>query len=201
MSKIDIVDIKKEVESGKLGFYVKGNTIYCSNDIEETVKVGKIDRSAKDWMPDKLIDITGQKFGKLTVLEYEGRNDNRVQFWLCKCDCGNESIVRSSNLKSGNSKSCGCSINDSRHKTNKANTKHGKCNTRLYSIWSGMKSRCNYEKNDSFNDYGKRGISVCDEWEDDFQTFYDWAMRNGYSDDLSIDRIDNDGNYEPSNCR
>lgn len=149
----------------------------------------------------RLIDLTGQQFGRLTVLEHKGRDENRNQFWLCKCECGNEKIIRSANLKSGNTKSCGCLNNEMLPKRSKSNIKHGMCNTRIYNIWSGLKSRCNYKGNDSYQSYGARGIKVCKEWEKDFISFYDWAMQNDYNDNLSLDRIDNNGDYEPGNCR
>ena len=143
----------------------------------------------------RFIDLTGQKFNKLKV---EKRLENAiggVPIWLCKCDCGNYTKVRGSNLKNGSVKSCGCLKKISHNKI------HGMKNTRIYSIWSAMKRRC-YNKNvASYNAYGGRGISVCDEWKDSFVNFYEWAINNGYSDELSIDRINNDGNYSPENCR
>lgn len=142
-------------------------------------------------------DLTGMKFGRLTVLREDGRsNDGHVK-WLCKCECGNLVSVISRDLRRGQ-QSCGCyrSIkNKELHKT------HGKTNTRLFHIWGGMKARCCNPKSDSYNSYGGRGISVCEEWLNDFECFYDWSMSNGYRDDLTIDRIDFNGNYEPSNCR
>ena len=146
----------------------------------------------------KIKDLTGKKFGRLTVIKrVENDKSNRSQ-WLCKCECGKEAIVKSHYLTSGQKKSCGClqsEINSSVH------TKHGHRNSRLYRIWQGMITRCFNQNHSHYKDYGGRGIIVCDEWKKDFQCFYDWAVANGYSDDLTIDRIDNDGNYEPSNCR
>lgn len=152
----------------------------------------------------KFIDLTGQRFNRWIALSYEG--DAR---WLCKCDCGTVKKVHRSHLKDGESKSCGClskekaSINASlRNKT------HGLYieNERLYNIWHSMKQRCYYNKNTSYSNYGGRGIKVCDEWKNDFKSFYDWAMDNGYQENAkrgqcTIDRIDVNGNYEPSNCR
>ena len=141
-------------------------------------------------------DLTGQKFNYLTVVSYEG-SKNGKSMWKCICDCGNEVIVDSSSLKSGNTKACGC-----HQKDGWGNSKtHGMSKTRIYRIWQAMKNRCFYEKNKYYFNYGGRGISVCDEWKNDFQAFYEWAIANGYSDELTIDRIDNDGNYEPTNCR
>lgn len=149
------------------------------------------------------IDLTGQRFGRLVVIE-RTTNKGDHPSWLCRCDCGGEKIVRGSDLKSGHTQSCGClhkevvtSILEQR--TNKHT--HGKSRTRLYRIWSAMKSRCFDKKRECFKHYGGRGIAVCIEWKDNFQSFHDWAMANGYEEHLTIDRIDVNGNYEPSNCR
>ena len=115
--------------------------------------------------------------------------------WLCKCDCGKDVIVLASNLVRGLSKSCGCYAKD-----HPSQLKHGMRHTRIYKTWCGIKYRCNNPNAYGYENYGGRGIRVCDEWEE-FEPFYKWAMENGYSDDLSIDRIDVNGNYEPSNCR
>ena len=145
----------------------------------------------------RFIDLTGQRFGRLVAVErVEGKNNHTR--WLCKCDCGKEIIAHKTSLDSGRTKSCGCLRSAvSRAKA----TKHGQAGSRIYNIWANIKTRC-YNKNAlRFKDYGSRGITMCDEWKNDFQTFYDWAMASGYREDLTIDRIDSDGNYEPSNCR
>lgn len=140
-------------------------------------------------------DITGNKYNYLTVMYFVGVKNNRYM-WHCQCECGNEIDVDRSSLLSGNTKSCGCHKKDGwGHPT------HGKSKTRLYRIWMAMKNRCYYTKNKYYHNYGGRGIRICEEWRNDFQLFYDWAMNHGYSDELSIDRIDVNGNYEPSNCR
>lgn len=141
----------------------------------------------------KYIDLTGQIFGCLSVIK-KTKKDKWGQYqWLCKCDCGKEVIVKGGNLRNGNSKSCGCqAIN---HIT------HNKSKTRLYKIYTNMKSRCYHEKAPKFPIYGGRGIRICDEWLNCFTAFYNWSINNGYREDLSIDRIDVNGNYEPSNCR
>lgn len=138
-------------------------------------------------------DLTGQRFGRLTVIEFVP-NDREHSYWKCRCDCKKETIICGRDLKKEHTKSCGCL---QREKI----TKHGGNGTRLYSIWNDMRYRCNNPNVKAFKYYGGRNISVCDEWEKDFATFRDWAMANGYDDTLTIDRIDVNGNYEPSNCR
>lgn len=201
------------------------------------------------------IDLTGQRFGKLTVIEADHSDNKRGWWWKCRCDCGNELVVPSGNLRSGSTISCGCyhrgqekynltgkrfgkltatreieprftksgrkirryeckcdcgnivtvdawhltdgkttSCKCYRHKRQvEANTHHGQSKTRLYRIWNGMKQRCRFRE-------GYSHVSVCEEWKE-FEPFYKWSMQNGYADDLTIDRINNNGNYEPSNCR
>lgn len=152
----------------------------------------------------KLIDLTGKKFGMLTVLnraeDYIFNSGRRERMWHCKCDCGNEINVFGENLKRGNTISCGCF---KREKTKLTKTKHGLSDDRLYYIHGHMKSRCLNKNDKNYKDYGGRGIVICDEWlgENGFINFYNWSISNGYSDGLTIDRIEADGNYEPSNCR
>lgn len=143
------------------------------------------------------IDLTGKKYGRLTVIE-RTQNKGKETMWICLCDCGNKIVVQGNNLKSGHSKSCGCYNSEA---TANRNYKHGKRHTRLYTIWSGMRRRCYEVTNPKYKDYGGRGIVVCEEWKDDFNNFYLWSMSHGYKDNLTIDRIDVNGNYEPSNCR
>lgn len=147
----------------------------------------------------KRTTLYGMKFGRLTAIEpVRICNEKRLR-WKCKCDCGKEVIVPSYKLKDGHTKSCGCWKRDVTIAKNKAGIKPR--NPRLYRIYYGMMSRCNNPKYDAYKDYGARGIKVCDEWAGHFYTFQDWALSHGYDDSLTIDRIDNDGNYEPSNCR
>lgn len=143
----------------------------------------------------KFIDLTGQKFGRLTVLSRAENSKCGRVMWNCICDCGNHAKVSSNRLKQGETKSCGC--------LRKSDTKNysGKKELRLYRIWNSMNNRCRPKYDGRYGDYVIRGITVCDEWLHDFQAFYEWAMANGYSDDLTLDRKDNDGNYCPENCR
>lgn len=142
-------------------------------------------------------DLTGQKFGRLTVREL-ARIEKNHAIWLCDCECGNTKEVKSVYLLRGSTKSCGCLHKDVCKESNK---KHGMTNTRIYNIWCHTRSKCTNPNNSRYEIYGARGISVCDEWTNDFMSFYNWSMENGYADNLSLDRIDVDGNYEPSNCR
>lgn len=144
----------------------------------------------------KLKDITGQKFGKWTVLEHKEKR-GQAHYWLCKCECGNTAIVRGGSLAQGTSKSCGCV---GRQKTIERSTKHGGYGTRLYRIWDDMKARCYNHNSISYPNYGAKGITVCEEWKN-FKTFMDWALANGYNDKLTIDRIDYNKGYTADNCR
>lgn len=158
----------------------------------------------------KLIDLTGQKFGRLTVLErlksVTGSNGKKIVVYRCKCECGNIINVYGKFLRSGDKKSCGCLYNEYHSNANKINYKHGMYKTRLYNVWRQMVYRCNTKTGKSYKDYGGRGIKVCEEWQNDFMSFHDWAYSNGYNEnakkgECTIDRINVNGNYEPSNCR
>lgn len=142
----------------------------------------------------QLIDLTGMKFGRLTVISRADRKGYSA-YWLCRCECRNTTIVRSCKLRSGWTQSCGCLQRESV-------TTHGHKGERIYRIWRCMLNRCYYHDS-TYEQYGARGIRVCDEWrgDDGFIKFYNWSMENGYNDELSIDRIDVNGHYEPSNCR
>lgn len=146
----------------------------------------------------KPLELTGKRFGRLEVLKRVNNGYNRQSYWLCKCDCGNTKVIRGTHLTAGKIKSCGCIVKEmgrehfSTHRLSK---------TRLYNIYRGMKERCYNPKNETYRIYGNRGITICNEWNNDFVSFYNWAMANGYNDKLTIDRIDVNGNYEPTNCR
>lgn len=141
-----------------------------------------------------LIDLTGQRFGRLTVIERAETTRHGDIRWLCKCDCGNNTTVFGSNLRKNHTSSCGC-VHCESIRT------HGESKTRLYRIWMLMKRRCYNPKDSRYNRYGARGIEVCHEWLERFETFRDWSLENGYHDDLTLDRKNNDGNYTPENCR
>lgn len=156
----------------------------------------------------KLIDLTGKTFGRLTVIERAESTKHGAARWRCKCDCGNEKIVIGDELRKGNTKSCGCYAKETAKETalkyiSGKNKTHGKTGTLIYKEWSGMKRRCFNAHDKSFCNYGGRGITVCDRWRDSFEAFYDDVSilphfgEKGYS----LDRIDNDGNYEPNNIR
>ena len=144
------------------------------------------------------IDLTGQRFSRLLVIERAGSNDDRKAMWRCRCDCGNEHIAVGKGLRNGNTKSCGC------HRTREVRSRlrqvHGGSYTRLHAIWKGMLARCRNPNRNRFKYYGGRGITVCDEWLT-FEPFRDWALANGYQDTLTIDRFRDDDHYAPATCQ
>lgn len=140
-------------------------------------------------------DLTSKRFGYLTALYPDTNKTNKRSKWICRCDCGNITSVATCDLTSGHTQSCGCKKFESRNAT------HGKSKTPLYSVWCDMKKRCYNQNEYSYPHYGGRGIVVCNEWLNDFAAFELWAVNNGYSESLTIDRINNDKNYCPENCR
>lgn len=152
---------------------------------------------------NKFRDLKGKTFGRLlAIYPFKERAKNGHIIWLCRCDCGNLTKVQSDHLCTGHTKSCGCLQRD---QVSKSRFIHGDRSTgeqlRLYNIWVNMKARCSNPKISDYKYYGGKGISVCDEWKNSYQGFKNWALLNGYSNNLVIDRIDNDGNYESSNCQ
>ena len=144
----------------------------------------------------KKYDISGQTFGYLTVIcQDESTIGQRNSKWLCKCKCGNTTIVTRSSLVNNHTLSCGCKKHESHNAT------HNMSKTRLYRIWRNIKNRCNRKEDKYWNNYGGRGIRICEEWDSDFLNFYNWSINNGYSDLLSIERIDVNLDYCPDNCK
>lgn len=146
----------------------------------------------------KLRDLTGQKFGRLKVIERSNSNKRGRALWLCECECGKIKVISGTNLISNHTQSCGCLLMESRYK-------HGyEINgnvDRLYSIWRHMIERCYNENVESYKNYGGRGITVCEEWKNDIESFRKWAIENGYAENLTLDRKENDKGYSPDNCR
>lgn len=140
------------------------------------------------------LDLKGRVFGELTVLEYSHTDKNHRSHWLCQCSCGKQKIISRASLIRGASKSCG-------HTIKYNSVKHNMSYSRLYTIWGDMKARCYNIKNTYYNLYGGRGIIICDEWLNDFVSFQKWAINNGYNDELTIERVDTNGNYESNNCK
>lgn len=145
----------------------------------------------------KFNDLTGMQFGRLSVIE-RAENRGKSVMWRCSCQCGAEVVTKAYSLTSGATRSCGCY---NRERSSQHHTKHGESQTRLNREWRKIKYRCSNPNDDRWEDYGGRGITVCKEWTDSYEAFRDWAIANGYRDDLTIDRIDVNGNYEPGNCR
>ena len=195
MNTTEVFMIKKVCPICGQEFNAKRNSqVYCSQQC-----FGKHCQTLKHESNAK--DITGQKFGRLTVVKRAGTKDNQAM-WLCRCDCGNEIIVQGGNLRNGNTKSCGCYQRDM---SREVHTRHNGSYSRLYGVWACMVQRCTNPNNRSYKRYGARDIKVCDEWFD-FGTFQEWAMSNGYNPnakrgECTLDRIDNNNGYSPDNCR
>ena len=147
-------------------------------------------------------NLIGKQFNSFTVVgeaSHKIRTDGKkVRQWRCVCECGNERLLNRRELITGKRKSCGC-----KHSfyAAQSNTRHGDSHTRLHNIWSGMIERCHCPTEYHYKWYGGRGISVCKAWKESYETFREWALANGYTENLTIDRIDNDGDYCPGNCR
>lgn len=146
------------------------------------------------------LDLTGARFGRLTAVKPAGTG-RYGRKWECLCDCGETTIAIAGLLRAGQVISCGCAQRDAAVIACKMRSTHGMTRTRIYTIWRAMKARCERPGSASYQGYGARGITVCREWSISFEAFRDWAMSNGYDDNLSIDRIDVDAGYYPENCR
>ena len=148
-------------------------------------------------------DLSGKRFGKLTAIHIDHIRREKYgsrTFWKCRCDCGNQKVVRQDHLISGATTSCGC-LEKANLRKLAFKTTHGQSSTHLYYVWNTMRERCTNPNVESYRNYGGRGIKVCDEWLQSFEPFYKWAKNSGYKQGLTIDRINVNGNYEPSNCR
>lgn len=145
----------------------------------------------------RVVNMAGKQFGYLTVIGEKGIPTGKGRKWECRCKCGNVIYVRVADLNSGNTKSCGCYQKDV---VSDLKTKHGGSSDRLYSIWCNMKTRCTNPNFKQYNDYGGRGIAIYHDWLNSYSLFKEWALSNGYRDDLTLERIDVNGNYEPLNC-
>lgn len=164
-----------------------GNSKSCGCMAREKTSI----RMKENYKPKPIINMVGGKYGLLTVLEMCKHNVGEDVEWLCRCECGKTIVAKGKYLRNGSTTHCGC------NKTYSYRLSY----PRIYRIWENMKDRCFNLNNERSKDYGDRGITVCDEWKNSFETFAIWALENGYEENLSIDRIDVDGNYEPSNCR
>jgi len=150
----------------------------------------------------KSYDLIGKRFGRLVVTAMAARKPGeRIIRWSCLCDCGNITQAPTGGLNFGHPRSCGCGQRDAAAKVCIDKSVHAMSGKRIYNIWRAMHQRCYYPRAINYQCYGARGISICKERYKNFPVFYAWAMANGYKEWLSIDRINNNGNYEPSNCR
>lgn len=196
------IKIIKKIEDKKGYFLVEFlETGIQVESNRSNIKAGKVkDPTRKIRYISKVLDLTDTKVGYLTVLEKVEKPKHLVRdgtYWKCKCVCGKEIIKNHSVLARRDIKSCGCK-NDYKHPTT-----HNMSNTKLYNVWKSMRGRC-YRKSDKrYKYYGGKGVTICDEWRENFMGFYEWSIRNGYKENqgLSIDRIEVNGNYEPKNCR
>lgn len=152
-------------------------------------------------MSMKPCELTGQRFGRLTVLRRDGSNAYGKSMWLCQCDCGNLHRVVSACLKNSKVRSCGCLGLETKSENGRGNRTHGRMPKGLYVSWHDMICRCMNTSHKSYLNYGGRGIGICEEWRNSYEFFRDWAFAHGWSEGLTLDRIDPNGNYEPTNCR
>lgn len=150
----------------------------------------------------KFIDLTGQRFGRLTVVSRAENTKYGHPRWKCRCDCGNMPVVSGNDLRRGHTESCGCLQKERTSLYNRDNqANYGDGDTRLYTIWQGIKARTSNPNTYAYKNYGERGIMICGEWDNSFQKFKQWALERGYQEHLTIDRIDNNKGYSSDNCR
>lgn len=199
--KLTIIKILGAYKAGRRDFYCLAK---CECGREEIIRctdisVGKRTmciKCKKEENKNKKIMMAGEKIGKLTIIECLGQikgEDDKHFYYKVVCECGNEEQVSSTILRTKKRMCAKCSLKDK--------SKHGMSKTKLFSVYRSMKQRCYDKKNSGYINYGARGITVCDEWCNNSSKFFEWALNNGYKEGLSIDRIDVNGNYEPSNCR
>ncbi len=162
----------------------------------------------------KFVDLTGQRFNRLTVRSYFGKSKHNCSLWLCDCDCGGTNVVRTADLRSGHTKSCGClfietsiaKLPEDVSGNKNPNYRHGGADSRLYHVWCDIKGRCDNPKRENYARYGGKGIKMCREWAESFQAFKEWALENGFREEstgkeMSIDRKDSNKDYCPENCQ
>ena len=198
-------NVANNVAQGKVQDYVKKSHNVEENEPKSEKTVQDVQKNClsltEQWKRGELI---GQKFGKLTITRFDHKDKHYHKYYECKCDCGKNTVVNYDNLKRGLTKSCGCLISQTTSKLNKTRVikdKHKYSDYSLYRTWIGMRKRCYSTTEPAYKDYGGRGITVCDEWNIDYNSFLKWAKNNGYQKGLTIDRINNDKGYYPENCR